>query len=79
MKDLQNKNFAIMEVSQIRSRKDKTQLPLYMLTFEKKEDTKRVFEIKEILGMKVTIEALRRSNLIPQCKNCQAHRQTEIL
>jgi hypothetical protein len=36
MKDLQNKNFTIMEVSQIRSRKDKTPLPLYMLTFERK-------------------------------------------
>jgi hypothetical protein len=77
MKDLQNKNFAIMEVSQIRSRRDKTPLPLYMLTFEKKEDTKRIFEIKEILGMRVTIEALRRSNLIPQCKNCQAYGHTQ--
>jgi hypothetical protein len=79
MKDLKNKNFAIMEVSQIRSRKDKILLPLYMLTFEKKEDIKRIFEIKEILSMKVTIEALRRSKLIPQCKNCQAYGHTEIL
>jgi hypothetical protein len=70
-KDLQNKNFAIMEVSQIRSRKDKTPLPLYMLMFEKKGHQK-MFEIKKVLGMKVTIEALRRSNLMPQCKNCQA-------
>jgi hypothetical protein len=68
-----------MEVSQIRIRKDKTLLLLYMLTFEKKEDTKRIFEIKGILSMKVTVEALRRSNLIPQCKNCQCmdtHRNT---
>jgi hypothetical protein len=36
MKGLQNENFAIMEVSQIRGRKDKTPFPLYMLTFEKK-------------------------------------------
>jgi hypothetical protein len=41
MKDLQNKNFAIMDVSQIRSRKDKTLLPLYMLTFEKKRGHKK--------------------------------------
>jgi hypothetical protein len=64
MKYLQNKNFAIMEVSQIRSRTDKTPLPLYMLTFEK-----RIFEIQEILSMKLTIEVLRRWKLIPQCKN----------
>jgi hypothetical protein len=65
MKDLQNKNFAIMEVLQIQSRKDKTLLPLYILTHQKKEDTKRIFEIKQIFSMKVTIKALRRSNLIP--------------
>jgi hypothetical protein len=43
----------------------------------KKEDTKRIFEIKEILGMKVTIEVLRKSNLILQCKNCQAYGHTQ--
>jgi hypothetical protein len=32
MKDLRNKNLAIMEVWQIRSRKDKTPLPLYIYT-----------------------------------------------
>jgi hypothetical protein len=42
-----------------------------MLAFEKKEDTKRIFEIREILSMKVTAEALRRSNLIPLFKNCR--------
>jgi hypothetical protein len=36
MNDLQNKNFAIMEVSQIWSRKDKTPFPLHILMFEKK-------------------------------------------
>jgi hypothetical protein len=50
MKDLQNKNFAIMDVSQIWSRKDKTPLPLHMLTFEKKEVIKWIFEIKEHLA-----------------------------
>jgi hypothetical protein len=43
----------------------------------KKEDTKRIFEIKEILSMRVTIEALRRSKLILQCKNCQAYGHTQ--
>jgi hypothetical protein len=66
-----------MEVSQIRSRKDKALVPLQMLMFEKKEDTKRIFEIKEILSMNATTEALRRSNLISQCKNCQAYGHTQ--
>jgi hypothetical protein len=56
---------------------DKTLLPLYMLTFEKKEVTKRIFGIKEILSMRVTIEALRRSKLMPLCKNCRAYGHTQ--
>jgi hypothetical protein len=77
MKDLQIKNFAIVEVSQIRSRKDEALLPLEKQTFEIKRNTKRIFEIKEILDIKVTTEALRRSNLLPQCKNCQAYGHTQ--
>jgi hypothetical protein len=50
-----------------------------MLKFEKKEDIKRIFEIKEIICMKVTIEALIRSKLTPLCKNCQVYGHTEIL
>jgi hypothetical protein len=69
--------WSIMEVSQMRSRKNKTPLPLYMLTFEKKEGIKRIFEIKEILSMKVTTEALQRAKLIPQCKNCQDYGHTQ--
>jgi hypothetical protein len=77
MKDLQNKNVFIMEISLLRSRKDRTPLPLYMLTFEKNEDIKRIFEINEMLSLKVTIEALRGSKLIPQCKSCQACEHTQ--
>jgi hypothetical protein len=53
MKDLQTKNFAIIEASQIWCRKDKTPLPLPMLTFKKKEHMKRISDMKDILSMKV--------------------------
>jgi hypothetical protein len=76
MKNFQNKNFAVMEVWQIRSRKNRTLFPQYVVTFDKKEDTKSSFEIKEILNIKVTIEALRISNFTPQCKNSQAYGHT---
>jgi hypothetical protein len=52
-----------------------------MLTFERererKEDIKRIFEIKEIFCMKVTTETLRRCKLRLQCKNCQAYGHTQ--
>lgn len=55
---------------QILKRVDKTPLALFMLTFNNKEDVKRIYEIKEILGIKVEIEAIRKTKLLPQCKNC---------
>jgi hypothetical protein len=51
-------------------------LPMFILTFDKSEDIKKIYEIKYICHMKVKIEALRVSNLIPQCKKCQRYGHT---
>jgi hypothetical protein len=40
-------------------------------------DTKRIFEIKETLSMKVSVETLRRCTLIQHCKSCQAYGHTQ--
>src|ERR1044071_1059837 len=52
-------------------------LPMFILTFDKSEDIKKIYEIKYICHMKVKIEALRASNLIPQCKKCQRYGHTK--
>jgi hypothetical protein len=53
-------------------------LPLFMLTFDNKEDVEKIYNIKSILHMRVKIEPLRKtSNLIPQCKNCQGFNTTK--
>lgn len=75
--ELQSRNFKILEAVNILRRKDKTPLPLFMLTFQNGEDVKKVFEITEIQGMKVKIEAIRKSCIIPQCKRCQQYGQTQ--
>lgn len=75
--DLKNKGYKIENVTQLLRGKDKSPLPLFALTFSKEENTKKVYEITEILNMKVTIEAFRKPNLIPQCKRCQEYGHTQ--
>lgn len=52
-------------------------LPLFVLTFEKSEDIKNIFDIQYLCHMKVKIEALRTNKLIPQCKICQRYGHTQ--
>ena len=66
----------ILSAVNILKRADKTPLPLFMLSFDNSEDVKRVYEIKEILGMQVSIEPVRASKFVPQCKNCQVYGHT---
>lgn len=54
-----------------------TPLPLFILTFDNKEDIKKIFEIQYICHLKVKIEALRSGQLIPQCKRCQRFGHTQ--
>jgi hypothetical protein len=51
----------------------KKPLPIFMLTFDCKENVKAVFGINRIQGAAAKIESLRNPNLIPQCKRCQLH------
>lgn len=75
--DLKSKGFKILDVYQILKRKDKTPLPIFVLTFSKEEDVKKIYEIQYILRMKVAIEAFKKPKLIPQCKNCQEYGHTQ--
>lgn len=53
-------------------------LPLFMLTFDNKEDVSKIFKITNINHTKVKIEALRkRKDYIPQCKRCQRFGHTK--
>lgn len=60
----------------VNGKRSYTHLPLFMLCFAKDTIAKKVFEIRYICNTKVTIEALKRNNQIPQCKNCQEFNHT---
>jgi len=50
---------------------------MFILTFSADENTNKIYEITSILGSKVEIQPLRKSKLIPQCKQCQAYGHTQ--
>lgn len=39
-----------------------------MIIFDKNEDLNKIYQIQDILEMRVPIESIKRPNLIPQCK-----------
>lgn len=45
--------------------------PLFYVDLMPKENNKEVFEIKDLLHCKITIESPKKVNGIPQCTNCQ--------
>lgn len=71
---LRSKDFNIENAVNILNNKTKQPLPLFMLTFDHTEDSKKVFDIKVIEYQSVKIEEVRKiSNRIVQCKNCQGY------
>lgn len=53
-------------------------LPLFMLSFDNKENIQNIYGISGILNMRVKIEAVRKTTTrIVQCKNCQGFNHTQ--
>lgn len=77
VEDLTAKGYKIEEAVNKLSWKSKEPLSMFMLSFQKDEDIKKIYGIKSILGCKVDIQPLRTSKLIPQCKRCQAYGHTQ--
>jgi hypothetical protein len=75
--DVINKGLKIIMATLILSNKDKYPLAMFMLMFEHGEDIKKIYEIETIQGVRVKIENVRISKLIPQCKHCQGYGHTQ--
>uniref|UniRef100_A0A034VDC4 Nucleic-acid-binding protein from transposon X-element n=1 Tax=Bactrocera dorsalis TaxID=27457 RepID=A0A034VDC4_BACDO len=49
---------------------------MFIVCFEPTENIKKIYEIKHILNSNVKLEPIKPSNLVPQCKSCQAFGHT---
>jgi hypothetical protein len=77
MEDLKAKGLLVVDVVNKLKWKTKEPLDMFMVSFSAEENVKKVFELKHILGCRVEVEALKKVNLIPQCKRCQAFNHTQ--
>lgn len=81
--DLKKRRYKIMQAENIikklnvNNKKTITKFPVHMLTFSKDENVKKIYEIRDILGMRVQIEPIKKPQLIPQCKRCQEFGHTK--
>lgn len=49
---------------------------MFMLSFRQDEDVDKIYSIKDIMGIIVDIQPIRKTRLVPQCKSCQAYGHT---
>jgi hypothetical protein len=75
--DLKARGFKVIDVANKLKWRSKETLVVFILTLSADESTNKVFQITGILGSKVEITPLRKSKLIPQCKQCQACGHTQ--
>ncbi len=57
--------------------KSKNPLDMFIVSFTCEEDQTKIHNIKYILNMRVAVETLHASKLIPQCKRCQGYGHTQ--
>lgn len=74
---LSKRGFKILEAVNKIGWRTKKPLDMFFLSFENTQDPKTVFEIQDVLNMKVEIHALKKNKLIVQCKKCQAFGHTK--
>jgi len=75
--DLQAREYKVIDAANKLKWGSKEPLDMFILTVSADENTNNIYEIASILGSKVEIQPLRKSKLIPQCKQCQAYGHTQ--
>lgn len=77
IKDLLDRGYKVVDAVNKLKWKIKVPLNMFMITFEHDEDFNKIFAIKDIMGTKIEIQALKKSKLVPQCKRSQAYRHIQ--
>lgn len=67
--DLIAKGHKIEEVTRVRNRRTKNPLPLVLISAQK--DQKQIYQLTDVVGLKITTEAQRPKTQISQCHPCQ--------
>lgn len=77
LEDLASRGYKIIEVTPKLKFQTKKPLDMFILSFRNDEDINKIYEIKEIMGSRVEVVSLKKNQLVPQCKKCQAYGHTQ--
>lgn len=75
--ELRNRGYKAVDAVNKLKWKTKKPLNMFMLVFRQDEDINKIFKITDILGIRVEIQPIKKSKLVPQCKRCQAYGHTQ--
>jgi hypothetical protein len=76
--DLKARGYKVIDAANKLKWRSKEPLHMFILTFSSVlMKTNKMYVITIILGSKVEIQPLRKSKIIPQCKQCQAYRHKQ--
>lgn len=74
---LRKRGYKILDVTPKLKYGTKLPLNMFMLSFRQDENINKIFEITDILGVRVEVVPIKRNKLVPQCKNCQNYGHTQ--
>lgn len=75
--ELEGLGFKVRNIINITSRRNKSPLNLFFVDLEPAENNKRIYELKYLMNMKITVEPPRKSTNIVQCTRCQTYGHTK--
>lgn len=75
--ELEGLGFRIRNVTNIRSWNTKDPLHLFFVDQEPDAKNKEIYQLKHLLGTKITVEPPRKRKEIPQCQRCQEYGHTK--
>lgn len=75
--DIKMQGLKVINVIPKLKRNTKEPLDMFLVSFEHTEDVNKIYNLKAIMNGIIKVEPVRKSNLIPQCKNCQSFEHTK--
>lgn len=69
--DLRKKGFWPETVKRLRQGSERRPIPLVLCVLKKSADSKRIFDLKTVKGLTITVESAKKKTEVGQCHRCQ--------
>lgn len=76
-REMKRRGYKLLEATKKLKYRTKQPLNMFMLSFRNDEDINKIFSITDIMGIRVQIQPIKKTKLVPQCKRCQAYGHTQ--